>query len=775
LNNNILKAFLTTLFFVLINLLNVSGAVEDTLSKHLAKGQIEKFHINKKDSISKAFTYHFFYQKEKIVSIKCLFDSASKDLKIIDFKPEVLSKELFNKANILIIVSDTGFEKLSPVVELKIIKIGDKNLLKDKLSYFTSLYDTVKVKSLLNNPIGLSYRTEIGINPNLIQTGSQEIPNPNILHELSFKNKIYGLPFQIDYFYSNARVDPGFNIRDIQFSVDFNEFKKELLNKQQFTNIQLQDYKSQVEMKSLQFKIQDSLLNQLNTEINDPSFDLDYSEQLKIIDKYNSIDSLDDSQKAMKLSAMNRIEKLKKKSEIKDSLVKSIEATKADIKQIQNKIEKTKAETEQKIGYYKNEFNRFSGFHKRLISSINNFQIGKVNPIFSDLSINSVTVYGIDFGLDLNKWKLKFTGGQIDPNLNPWIQKKQNVLFSQLEKTTSNGSVFFNLGSTFVSKYFSKPQSAIVGVGFQQNWSSIALYGEYALSLLDSFNPEKRLNNLDKDFLHKQAFKLKLNWQLAKNFNSETQVSFWGLGYSNSLIMQPRRDLLRLEQKFKYSFEKIRSSLGLNLKLESSNISKRSVLSVNSIFRQIIWSSKIGKNWQLKLDYLDINMNLNSDNEDFFKSMNSKTQVFTGVVTRTKYKTKTKVLKSSTFIVNGTKYFTQFLSNEMWSFSNQNLLKLEKLGLTFMNQNSFSKGGMDSLSSFQTGLQVSFSKNFLTLAPGAGYNKGFDNSDWIFCNLNLKFSFKNIKLVLTSYYDNRTNNLNSLEVFRHNFQIFYQL
>jgi hypothetical protein len=48
-----LKAFLTTLIFVLINLLNVSGAVEDTLSKQLAKEQIEKFQIIKKDSTNK--------------------------------------------------------------------------------------------------------------------------------------------------------------------------------------------------------------------------------------------------------------------------------------------------------------------------------------------------------------------------------------------------------------------------------------------------------------------------------------------------------------------------------------------------------------------------------------------------------------------------------------------------------------------------------------------------------------------------------------------------
>lgn len=761
--------------FLLILLQSTRAQIDDTLTRFtLVDSVLTRIQLLKTDSTSDTITIHYLQQSRQLLAILCKFDSLEERVTRIKFYPDDFPINFLEKADALIITNDSNILPFGKVLKFSLLKISRPNFYKKKIAYIQSITDSIKIPAFVKKPLGITYKSGWSINQNQVFSGAVQLPRHVFYQEISWSNKVFGLPLRLDFYQSNARSDAGATLSDLRLSFDLPAFKNELIAKEKLTNLKFNDLNEKLFEKEVEFKIQDSLRNELARIVLDPGVALDLNEQTKLLQKFNTLDTLDANQQAMRAASQQKLDKILAKQKSLDSLTQRVNETKASIEKIKGEQERISSKVEETYGETKSNFNRFTGWRRFLRTSVTALEIGKLMPFFSELSMNAATLTGLYTELNAGKWKFKLANGLLDNKFNPWLKNNQQLIQTQFAYSTPNSTYSLNLGHRYHQLNTFGAGAPLLTFSSTQTFSSVMLEFEWAYNFKDSNSNSISLYTNQKTVFQKSAGMLRIHWALTNNLSSETRGSFWGLGFVNPLISQPRRDLLRLEQKLKYSFPQVRATFQFYAKNETNNLSKLSILNSSFWHWQFSATKKIGKSWSLRGDYLLTKNLLLSSDPIPFSSQSLVTKMLSGTLSRNLFLPQKHILISTALQASSTTVIRAEDQTKAVQVSNSTTINFEKKGILISNVNTYLRANSDSSNSFQSNWQFLIINKYLTIGPGAGYVRKSHNSNWFFINSTLKFSIRSFNLVMTSFYDIVQNNGRRSRLFRNDLQLIYQ-
>ena len=408
----------------------------------------------------------------------------------IDLKTRVIWDSILGHERVLflkIYICDSALFVLNKIYLIQNKKVISKNHLS-----ITSRIDSLKSKLDEIDRPQFSFNGEI-------QTGndvydSSNFPNATYSQFSQAKVTLLGLPINLSHLYSNQRTPNSLNWQSVTLQVDIdrlikrNHLKQEILDNQEFLDNE-RHLNAFDDSKHL-----DSLKLQLEERLQSPAYKRDFEMSLKELERISQIDSSkqDEFYKSRVLELNNKRNKWRNDSIELSRYTSLIE----DQRRLANKyqLKGRIAELLEPQKRNSNLINKYSIQQLKIKPSV--IQIGKVIPFWSEISLNSLTIFGSNLKLESKSNAIQFSLGGL--NFYPFRpgQINGNFLGIRPERKFLNGKVFLN-GFILKMNNVEQPNSNYIGYGAgidQKISRKLTIYGEFFFIESDSTKSFKTIS-----------------------------------------------------------------------------------------------------------------------------------------------------------------------------------------------------------------------------------------------------------------------------------------
>jgi hypothetical protein len=550
------------------------------------------FYINAQISTDSSIIYLSNYTLERIpkelaqkandsIGINCIFfnnklecarlryiwlnETLKLDTVVISNNDHILDLINSNYSGALAFVVSENILANKPIKKLYIIKPAKFN----RDSILNHGKDSIlKELKILNKTSG-SFQSSFQSNPNSFM-GYESKSSYMFNSQLRINTTLVGIPLIISSGLSNQREPINYNWRDIQISFDLTKFEKNknLLNS--LNGISKKNLNSIIETENLKLMQIDTSIYFTQLQLEDPAIMEIIARKKRILQELNKLDSNDllPEQRQLKLNSQQFLDK-------QDSLLKFLNRSQIEKRKIERNLSKLNIESRKLELLRETKGNNFISSLPRLtLPNIKKFNFGKVVPVFSDLSINSLIISGCDLELNSNKYYVNAFGGSSFET----IDLRNNRTFGvKIGAKNIDSDRYITAVSISNRIHNSNSQTYIIGFGFdEQIKKDIQLKYELMYCESDSsmMAEEKYKRNYFQNLdMQKFATKLSFEYNGNKGQTINASLSYYGLQFFNPAINLNRTDLLRINSRNSWNIIKDRLKLSLNYSFDRDNLS----------------------------------------------------------------------------------------------------------------------------------------------------------------------------------------------------------
>jgi hypothetical protein len=458
--------------------------------------------------------------------------------------------------------------------------------------------------------ITFTNETEWGNN---FYNGLTNTQNPRIVNYVDVDTKILGIPISFGTTYTNFRTDNSLNVLDFRLSVDVLKFKNDLYNNKRINSKELSSLNYRKELNRIQTQQLDSQINQLELEVNNPY----YVEQYQLNKKMEEMRKADTNTWNNKIDLNKRkqiqydIDKYEKERARIEKLKQLRELQKKELLDLDNQINLEQSNLLSSKSLRDNLGKKSPALKKGFgwMYSLNRLDIGRIAPIYSELTLNGLSYLGINTSLNINRVELSATIGRLN-NFASYLSNINSNLGGyvyglKLNKKANNANRFISL--LYLNPSNSSPgeqatlKYIVLGVGENRKISNaIHFLWEIAYSETDSSAKNRQSNNK----LFQQFDPYALALQAGFNGNIGTKTTFeigskyTGFNFKNPANFNLRNDFLRNHLKITHQFKQNKMLLSYQIKYDVDNFTGIKAATTNIINNNVVYSYRINKQWK---------------------------------------------------------------------------------------------------------------------------------------------------------------------------------
>lgn len=605
--------FLSCFFILLINKVkgqsNILSIDNDTNIIKL----INKY--TPKDNLKNStFILKFYKESSKICKFRITKTDPNKfRIDTFTFYNPFTKDSLFSKFGIkrVELIKSDSFEIDTPVVKSSLIlpsfedAIPTNNFLKDSLN---------SIKKLMsNNSIGITYVNEVEMGNNFYY-GLTNTVNPRISNRINVEAKIMGIPMNLGTTYTNFRNDNSLNLSDFNFSFDVIKYKTELFNKNILSSKKLEKLSNLGSLTQLDISALDSEINILETNYSNP-YNIEKYRENKRIEELNKLDS--NYQKKIRKLKVNQInydiEKYEKEKAKLDKLKELRELKKREFKYLNTDILTEKSDLLSGKNLRKN-INKNSKIKLGFgwMYSINKLDLGRISPIYSDLTLNGLTYLGINTEFNLKKTDISLTIGRLN-NYSSYLSNINNNLggyiygckYTQNQQKTANFLSLIYYNPTISNNTESSNKYIVLGLGGKEQLSNtMYLNWELAYSETDSNNNNSQKNRqlFDKFDPYALAGSIGFIGDLDLKTKFELTSKYVGFDFKNPASLNLRNDFLRNSFKISRVFKENKIQITYQIKYDLDNFTSLKLSTTSILNNNLLFNYRINKNYKAILN-----------------------------------------------------------------------------------------------------------------------------------------------------------------------------
>lgn len=380
-------------------------------------------------SISNKFTLKFYKDNFRIGKFRITKTVLNKfTIDTFTFYNPYTKDSLFSKFGVkrVELIKSDSFEIDTPIMKSSLILPS----FSDVISINNSLLDSINSlkKALSNNSFGITYVNEFEMGNNFYY-GLTNTVNPRITNRINIDAKVMGIPLNVGTTCTNFRTDKSLNLSDYTLNFDVIKFKTELFNKNILSSHKLEELTNSKKITEFDISALDSEINALETNYSNP-YNIEKYKKNKQVEELNKLDSNYRKKiSTLKVNQVNYdIEKYEKEKAKLDKLKELREFKKKEFKNLNTDILTEKSDLLSGKNLRKNINNNSKiklGFG--WMYSINKFDLGRISPIYSDLTLNGITYLGLNTQFNIKKTDISITFGRLN-NYSSYLSNINNNL-----------------------------------------------------------------------------------------------------------------------------------------------------------------------------------------------------------------------------------------------------------------------------------------------------------------------------------------------------------
>jgi hypothetical protein len=693
------------------------------------------------DTIPKSYIYVTYNNLTEISRIKVSIIKSKRTIQIdsLNFKYPYNIDSLINGHFIrkLIVVNSDTISDNTPIVKISIIKPDLFKLNKNLPSI-----DSISFKKILSplKNFGVQINNDFSYNNNFY-AGQRNSINPRYSSSISINSTFLEIPYSFSNTYSNLRNDNNYNFQDFKFSLDISKFKQNVNAEQINSDTYLSKLRFEKEDIKNSIHTSDSELVKLQNEIDDPYIGEKIKQNEKRYEKLSRLDTLNAENKMQ----LDNIKSTKESIREKNDKIKKIKLDKAKyLKQLKNfELEefdyKQKLLSKKEVKKALTNKNKYVGIYN-LLFNVEKFDIGKIAPRYSELSINGLTYNGVNAQSNIGKVNVFLTSGFINNKFNLNRLNENSIIGSKFQYLELTGNTYF----TFL---YINSTDRLNLVTKSKNYLITSIGGENFLNKDISLNWELAYSDNDTSYGVENKFKDKKVWfntfnpeniavnfglqgKLFKNLAFELSSKYAGYGHINPANVNLRNDYLRNMLKLSKVFFRSKLSLTYTAKLDLDNFSNYKPSTTKNIYNSINSGISLSKNLKLNILYANNFLLTTYSIQNRIEQFKLNTDILNISLIHNRFnKSKTilynsvlmnSYIKSSNFNENVIK---DELVNSLTLNNNINLMKRDLSISTVLN---FLKGSVDTANFYSIEQSISKLHNNLKLTFGENYKFSSD-------------------------------------------------